>query len=297
MLFIGCQILVCCTIMLTFVGTKTINSNSMLKKFFYGVFAALVCGTVMFTSCKSDKDDKSDSDSNVAEKLVGKWVDRESNGVKLTTGDVTVTTFVMEGSVLKAYTSISEKDYNLWAYRQPTDVAIDGNNVTLTMKAGNITTVEKMSDITITGDDLRYTSLYTVMRDGKEVASFGPDQLYSTKVHDDYAPIFIGRWEGTITTDEPGVEPQPFCEEYLTNGTNVEYRRVNGQWEPVKADYAEFFVDGNLLCTRWKYADGEEMRTNCIFESYVGGTMILKEVVKLGGQLYTETSTLKKVSK
>jgi len=65
---------------------------------------------------------------------------------------------------------------------------------------------------------------------------------------------------------------------------------------PVKADYAEYFVDGNLLCTRWKYANGEENRTNCIFESYNNGTLIIKEAVVRNGKLYTETSTLKKVS-
>ena len=268
----------------------------MRKNFMLWMMTAiLICGTSLFTSCKSDSDDDTPA-KNLAEQLVGKWLYMEYDGVKAVTQESSITTFVMEGSTLKAYTSISRKEYGLWAYKQPTDVTIDGGTVTLTMKSGNITTVEKMTDIEVSGNDQYYTSLYTILRDGEEIEIMGPYRLHCTKVDKDYAPIFVGRWEGTITSDEPGFEPQPFCEEYRTDGTNTEYELVDGQWVAVKADYAEFFIDGNLLCTRWKYAGGEEQRENCVFESYTNGTMILKEVVNHDGNLYTETSTLTKVS-
>jgi hypothetical protein len=65
----------------------------------------------------------------------------------------------------------------------------------------------------------------------------------------------------------------------------------------VEADYAEYFIDGNLLCTRWKYPGKEEERENSIFASYDNGIMIIKEVVVRNDKLYTETSTLRKVVK
>ena len=258
--------------------------------------AALVCGISIFTSCKSDDNDDNSSSSKLAEQLVGKWLYNEADGQVVETQESSITTFAKEGTGLKAIISTSLKKYGLWAYKQPADVTIDGNKLTVTLKKGDITTVEEYTDIAVSSEDLYYTSMYTAMRDGKVIDTMGPYRLHCTKVHDDYAPIFVGRWEGTITSDEPGFEPKPFCEEYFADGTNQEYELSDGQWVPVKADYAEYFVDGNLLCTRWKYANGEENRTNCIFESYNNGTLIIKEAVVRNGKLYTETSTLKKVS-
>lgn len=163
------------------------------------------------------------------------------------------------------------------------------------MHSGDLTTVEEMTDITISGDDLFYTCNYTVLRNGEVVEALRPYRLHSTKVYDDYSKILIGRWEGTITSDEPGFEPQPFCEEYLPDGTNIEYELKDGQWVEVKTEYAEYFIDGNLLFTRWRYPGMEEERENSIFLSYDDGTLIVKEVVVSNGHFYTKTNTLKKI--
>ena len=197
---------------------------------------------------------------------------------------------------------VSGETYYIWGKQfflefkpsQKRAFKIDGNKITVTMKSGNTTTVEEMTDITINGDDLNYTSKFTVYMDGKMV----DDMLYKfhyTKVKDDYSKILIGRWEGTVTSDEPGFEPQPFCEEYLSNGTIVEYQLIDGQWVEVEAEYAEYFIDGNLLFTRWKYAGKEEERENCIIESYADGILTVKEVVDYDNHIYTYTNTLKKI--
>ena len=252
--------------------------------------AILICGTSLFTACSSSDDNP--VIDNLAEKLVGKWLYIESDGELVETAESSVTTFVMEGSALKAYTSQSLMKYGIWVYKQPTEVTMNGNQLTLTMHAGDLTTVEEFSDITVSSHDLRYTSMYTILRNGEVIDSMGPYRLRCVKVHDDYSQIFLGRWEGTITSDEPGYTPQPFCEQYLPDGTNIEYELVDGQWVEVATDYAEYFIDGNLLCTRWKYLGKEEERNNSIFASYVDGIMIVKEVVARNGHLYTETSTL-----
>ena len=257
--------------------------------------ATLVCGMSLFTSCSSDNDDKP-IDSKLMEQLVGKWLYCEADGEIVETEEASITTYVMEGTKLKAYTSEAQKKYGLWAYKQPTDVKIDGNKLTLTMQKDDITTVEDCTDIIISGDDMYYTSMYTVMRGGKVIDIDGPYLLHCTKVYKDYAPIFIGRWEGTVTSDEPGFTPQPFCEAYNPDGTITAYELVDGQWVAEKAEYSEYFIDGNLLCTRWKDAGSEEVFQNCIFESYTDGKMILKEVVVRNDKLYTETSTLTKTA-
>lgn len=35
--------------------------------------------------------------------------------------------------------------------------------------------------------------------------------------------IVLGRWEGTVTSDDPDFTPYPICEKYLADGTNIEY--------------------------------------------------------------------------
>lgn len=91
---------------------------------------------------------------------------------------------------------------NLKHFNQPADVKIDGNKVTVTMQAGNTTTVEEMTDITLTDTEFNYTSKFCVYKDGEMI----DDMLYKlhcTKLYDDYSQIILGRWEGTITSDEP----------------------------------------------------------------------------------------------
>ncbi len=257
------------------------------------IAAILICGASVFTACSSDDNNKLESD--VIEKIVGKWLYVEYDGKPAVTEEFSVTTFVKEGSTLKAYITQSMQQYDLWVHNQPAEVTLDGKKITVTMHTGNVTTVEEMTDINIDDNNLRYTSRFTVYKDGVVVDDMRY-KLRSVKVKDDYSKIFIGRWEGEITSDEPGYTPKPFCEEYLPNGTNIEYELVNNQWVAVDAEYAEYFIDGNLLCTRWKYPGQEEMRENSVFASYDNGTMIVEERVVRNGQLYTEISKLQKVS-
>ena len=254
------------------------------------LFILLAAVTMLFASCNKD------NNSNIAEQIVGKWLYIEADGEMAETSESSITNFVMKGSTLKAYTSISLLEYGLWAYNQPTDVLVEGDKLTLTMHKDDITTVEEFTNITVNGDELRYTSNYKILRNGEVILEEPTCQLRCTKVHDDYSQIIIGKWLGVITSDEPGYVPQPFCEEYRADGTNIEYKLVDGQWVEVEADYAEYFVDGNLLCTRWQYPGHEEERENCIFMSYVDDVLTLKEVILRNGKLYTETSTLNRIN-
>ena len=256
--------------------------------------AILVCGASVLTSCSSNDDNPAQPELNV-QQLVGKWLYVEADGEVVETEESSITTYVMEGSTLKAYTSMSQQKYGLWACKQPTEVKIDGDKITLTMQVGDVTTVEEMTNITVSGDDLRYTCKYTVMKNGEVIDALRPYQLHCVKVHDDYSQIIIGRWEGTITSDEPGFVPQPFCEAYLADGKNIAYNLIDGRWVQEESEYDEYFVDGNLMITRWKLSGHDEERQNCMIESYADGTLIIKEVVVRNGKLYTETSTLTKV--
>lgn len=84
------------------------------------------------------------------------------------------------------------------------------------------------------------------------------------------------------------------CGKDKEDGKNIAYNLIDGQWVQEESEYDEYFVDGNLMITRWKLSGRDEERQNCIIESYDNGTLIIKEVVVRGDKLYTETSTLKK---
>lgn len=45
------------------------------------------------------------------------------------------------------------------------------------------------------------------------------------------------------------------------DGTFHYYHKVDGQWQLSDDEYANYFVDGTLLCTRWKNA-GEGQQEN-----------------------------------
>ncbi len=251
-------------------------------------------GTTYTATFEMKKAGVPSTQEELEQKLVGKWLYWGYDGQIAETGESSVTTFVMEGSTLKAYITQSLQKYDLWVHNQPAEVKIDGNKVTVTMQSGNTTTVEEMTDITIDEDELAYTSKFTVYKDGEMVDDM-VYQLHCTKCTDDYSQAILGRWEGTITSDEPGFEPQPFCEEYFSDGTNVEYQLIDGQWVEMETEYAEYFIDGNLLLTRWKYPGKEEERENCIIESYVDGIMTVKEAVESNDRIYIHTNILKKI--
>ena len=251
-------------------------------------------GTTYTATFEMKKAGVPSTQEELEQKLVGKWLYWGYDGQIAETGESSVTTFVMEGSTLKAYITQSLQNYDLWVHNQPAEVKIDGNKVTVTMQSGNTTTVEEMTDITIDEDELAYTSKFSVYKDGEMVDDM-VYQLHCSKSTDDYSQTILGRWEGTITSDEPGFEPQPFCEEYFSDGTNVEYQLIDGQWVEMETEYAEYLIDGNLLLTRWKYPGKEEERENCIIESYVDGIMTVKEAVESNDRIYIHTNILKKI--
>ena len=251
-------------------------------------------GTTYTATFEMKKAGVPSTQEELEQKLVGKWLYWGYDGQIAETGESSVTTFVMEGSTLKAYITQSLQKYDLWVHNQPAEVKIDGNKVTVTMQSGNTTTVEEMTDITIDEDELAYTSKFTVYKDGEMVDDM-VYQLHCTKCTADYSQAILGRWEGTVTSDEPGYEPEPFCEEYFSDGTNVEYQLIDGQWVEMETEYAEYFIDGNLLLTRWKYPGKEEERENCIIVSYTDGILIINEAVESNDRIYIYTNILKKI--
>ena len=138
----------------------------------------------------------------------------------------------------------------------------------------------------------------TVTKDGNIVLN-EKVLLTLAKVKVDYSADIIGMWEGMST----GAEGSEFDDgenhrwEYLLDGT-FNYFHKNDLWQISDDEYADYFVAGNLLCTRWKNAgEGQEERREWWeIESIEDGVMKWKALrQKEDGSTYTATFEMKKI--
>ena len=260
--------------------------------------ATLICGASVFTSCSSN-DDNPVVDNTLTEKIVGKWIHTDTDGEKVTTDMMSVYTFAKDGSALKGFYSMSMTESGVWAYNQETDVAVSGNNITLTSHlTDGVTSVVELTGVTVSGNDLRFMAKTTLSKNGQVTASYGPRQEHFTKTEADYTKTVIGLWDIYFTSDDPEHESlEPYREEYRTDGTCSFYDLIDGQWVEENTDYSEYFADGPLFCfRRQKHDAGIDRRENWDIVSYDNGKMVSKALHRRAdGSTYTITAHLTKV--
>lgn len=241
-----------------------------MKKFLSLVLAAtIICGSMLFTSCSKKNDD-----NKVTDKIVGKWLYIQSDGQLVATNEVSVTTFFKEGSTLKAYTSQVDETYELWAYKQPTDVAVDGDKLTLTRTVEDLVAVEELTNINISGNNLRHTSMFTILYGGEVIEDFGPNEVLCVRVDNDYSQFISGLWECTELTGGETYNDDNARLEFFTDGTYNYYRKDDeGVWNLVPRELSEYFVDGNYLTTRWSEEGELPIYESWIIASLANGKM------------------------
>jgi hypothetical protein len=117
------------------------------------------------------------------------------------------------------------------------------------------------------------------------------------KVNVDYADAIVSIWQGHCTSQgsvfDDGLEHRW---EYLADGSFRYYTEVDGQWQLSDDDYANYFVTGNLLCTRWRNAGGDAENREWWEVTINGDTMnwtALRE--DENGQRYTATFEMSRV--
>ena len=273
-----------------------------MKKYFYLMLAAiLICGASVFTSCTVSDNPASpaEPDLGVAEKIIGKWITAESDGKAIPTNDKVVFDFV---STTKAYVSLSfqERKGAPWNDREEALVDIVNNHVTLTHSRGaGKTVVVELHVQVLTNSAMVAKRTVTFRQDGGLVRS-EEDIVRFEKLDVDYSADIIGMWEGRMTSEQSvygDVEDHRW--EYMTDGTFNFFRKVNGQWQISDDDFSDYFVAGNLLCTRWKNAGAgnEENREWWEIESIENGVMKWKSLrQKEDGTTYTATFEMTKVN-
>ena len=278
-----------------------------MKKIMNWMIAAiLICGASVFTSCSSNDDNPVnpvEPDLNVAEKIIGKWIIAERNGQPETTNKKQVFNFT---SATKVFVSLSIAAKpgmpSSWLDNLESEVAINGNMVTITGHPDEATTILDENEITNINDNEFTTKRKLTMTKNGEVTFSVEMTLRFVKVNADYSADIIGMWEGYSTGDAGSEfdDGENHRWEFMTDGNFYYfYKKEDGLWQMSDDDYSNYFVAGNLLCTRWKNdgAGNEEHREWWEIESIENGVMKWKALrQREDGSTYTATFEMKKVN-
>ena len=226
-----------------------------MKRLFQWMIAAILfCGVAaMFTSCTNSDNPAPPIDDNLAEKILGTWIEADINGHTALTNEKTVMTFL---SATKAINSQSRVSFTpavpKWNNKLEFDVQISGNKVTLTGHPNDSVTLIKEYIITAINDsEILSHYKHTTFRKGEAINK--PEQdVRLTKVTADYRSDVVGTWEGRCTSEGSVFDDgQEHRWQYNADGTYVYYVKDGDNWVPSENTLNEYFVDGTLLCSRW----------------------------------------------
>ena len=262
------------------------------------MFAAiLTCGVSAFVACTSNIDNANFSKTDrLAEKIIGKWMVDELDGQKCPTNLKAVITFL---SPTKAYGSLSDFYSESWNDHASAEVIIDGSNVRLTaFENEHIKHVTDAEIYSISDKDMLLKSDWKVFLDGAVIINEVYDKERYIRINNDFENDIIGTWEGRVTSSEDEhTDGELHRWEYKADGTYVYYSKENGEWKAGNDVLADYFVDGVLLCTRWKKtADSEELREWWEIESIKNGVMKWTALrMRDNGTTYTATFEMTKL--
>ena len=263
-----------------------------MRKLFLAIAVAMM--GILFAGCNKDVE----PDRGVAQKIIGKWITADSNGKALPTNKKVVYDFI---STTEAYSSLSFMDETRkaapWKNREKSAVEIFGNDVTLTQNFDGRTVVIELHIENISDAFLIAKRTVTVRKDGGLVKS-EEDIVRCVKLDEDFSTKILGIWEGRMTSEKSAYDDgQEHRWEFKDDGTFVYFvRNEAGIWEPGDDTLNEYFVAGNLLCTRW-IENGVENR-----EWWEIATMNDKAMIWIAlreekdGSQYTAAFSMEKIS-
>jgi hypothetical protein len=276
----------------------------MKKNALWMLTVILFCGANVLTSCFSNDNpiDKPVVD-NLAEKIIGKWMMDEVDGKPVPTDSKQVLTY---GPGNKFYYSLSINaisDLNVWVDHCEGSYTITGSNTclqTVTVAGTNIMFKQQPTIIFINDDEMRLNANNETHIDGQHHRATSYPNERKIRVKHDYSTDVIGTWEG-IRTSEQDVysDGLPHRWEFKADGTFVYYRQNdNGEWISDVNTLSEYFVDGTLLCSRWKnVGNDKENRESWEIVSIENDVMNWTALRRnADGTTYTATFSMKRVN-
>lgn len=264
------------------------------------VLTMVFCGTSMFTACSNDNNDNPVVD-NLAEKIQGKWIATEVNGKPVLTDSKQVLTYESPSKVLYSLSIYAISDLNVWVDHCVGTLKLEGNTLSQSVELGdaNILLNHQMTIVSIDANEMQLITNGETFVDGQLHRVTTDLKERKVRVTHDYSADIIGTWEGRLTSAEDVHSDGSLHRwEYRADGTYVYYRQdENGQWVDDVNTMAGYFVDGPLLCTRWKNVGSDiENRESWEIASIQNGKMewtALRQ--KADGTTYTATFSMTRV--
>ena len=262
------------------------------------IFLMLALVAMAFVSCSEDDELNIE---NLQERMVGKWMLSQLDGVDLPTNGKIVYTIE---SPTSGYVSASMVGYSetnpRWTYKAPCNVSVENNKIIVSGNINKTTTFVAEFDIKSFSDTemLAYVE-NTTYRNGEPVNVNTGTTMWK-RVEEDFSTDILGLWEGRVTSDDGSEFDDGGLHrwEYLADGTYVYYSLdADSNWNSEVNTFAAYFVDGTLLCTRWKNG-GEEVENREWWEiaSIVDGVMNWTALRQQDdGTTYTATFQMTKV--
>ena len=213
--------------------------------------SAAASSTVASSSAATQSSGAAQAD--VKKSIVGKWILAEENGKQVTTNEKIIFNI---NSDYTAYMSASltgdpdKGDY--WASQLNADeVAINGNKVTITTVTDKMKVVRDFDITSINSEEFSADVKINATNDNKPVSS-NDLAVKFVKVSKDYSEEILGTWEGHITGGQSEFDDgKDHRIQYMGDGRFIYFDKKGDKWEPGDDTVNEYFVDGNLLCTRW----------------------------------------------
>ena len=244
-----------------------------MKKLLCLMLACILCGSFVFTACGTESTEKASeatqseaasgevTQADIEKKIIGSWIITERDGQPALTNEKGIFTFV---SPTEAYISASFNarpemgDY--WMNMLEAEAEINENKATITRKGNDeATMVDEVAISNITDGEIQGSLVVKSIEDGKEEI-ITEESIRFEKIDADYSKDILGTWEGHCTSEGSVFDDgQEHRWEYKSDGSYVYYVKDGDNWVPSANTMNEYFVTGNLLCTRWMEG-GEEYR-------------------------------------
>lgn len=279
-----------------------IGGESM-KKVLYLLPVCVLCSALFFTACSKESQEQPDESTETTEaevtqddiekNIIGKWILAEKDGQPALANEKGILDIV---STTEAYISISSNDGKApWIDRIASEININDNVVTIAFNPHEGVLIKNEFAITDISED-EFSADYTYSRTtDNSGTSVSESTVKYVKMDDDLSDDIIGTWEGRCTSEGSVFDDgQDHRWEYKDDGTYVYYVKDGENWVPSANEMNEYFVSGNLLCTRWT-ENGEENRE--WWEISIDGDKMKWTALREGedGKTYTASFEMTKV--
>ena len=226
------------------------------------IFIIMLALVLILTGCSGNSSKANESpEPSVSEMIIGTWVTAERNGESVPTNRKFALEFVSDTEAYMTASFNSRPEIGpQWLDHMETEVSIDGNKVTLTTKLDGITSIGEYTVTSITDSEFTAEHKSTVIAGGKEYTAGDEVPVHFVRISDDLSEAILGTWEGHCTSNDSVFDDgEDHRWEYKSDGTYYYYTTDGTNWSVSSNTLNEYFVAGNLLCTRW-IDNGEDNR-------------------------------------